>query len=163
MNPTPELTPSAADKLNSVDVFEAARRLNELWNSSAHAVSADHIEWQCDTWGSGRGNGSWEETAIFAVVAERFQLETFRNREERDELVVMVPLERFADVAELIGRLGEEAEAWPWLVWDDDVDEHIDDDEALRRQIAVAADILGLSPDALAVDDQLLETLRIID
>ena len=38
---------------STLDVFQAAAWLDEVWNSTAHAISADLIKWQCTTWGSG--------------------------------------------------------------------------------------------------------------
>ena len=133
-----------------VDVFAAARWLDDLWNSSARAISPDEVEWMCGTWGSGRGRGYWTETATFTVVAQVFGLRTGRNHEGRDEAIVWVPLERFSEVAELIERLGEDPEEWPWF-----------DEEAERREVEVAAEVLGLSPAVLAEDADLLEVLRI--
>lgn len=133
-----------------VDVFAAARWLDDLWNSSAKAVSPEEIAWQCNTYGSGRGRGYWVETATFAVVAQVFGLRTSRNFEGRDEAIVWVPLERFPEVAEFIERLGEDLEEWPWL-----------EEEAEGREVEVAAEVLGLSPAALAEDTDLLELLRI--
>ena len=133
-----------------IDVFAAARWLGELWNSSAKAISPDEVEWMCGTWGSGRGRGYWTETATFTVVAQRFGLRTGRNFEGRDEAIVWVPLKRFPEVADVIERLGEDPEEWPWL-----------DEEAEGRELDVAAEVLRLSPAALAEDADLLELLRI--
>lgn len=140
-------------KIASGDVFVAARWLADLWNSSAKAVSSDEIEWQCNTWGSGRGCGDWLDTAKFAVVSEAFGLRTWRDYDGRDELVVAVPLAKFPAVATLIQRLGEEPEAWPWL------DEDLYGDT--ERQISTAAEELGLSRAALAANTDLLDALRI--
>lgn len=134
----------------AADVFAAARWLDELWNSTAKAVSPTLIEWQCTTWGSGRGGGDWTETATFLLIAALFGLDTGRNREGRDELVVWVPLDKFDQIAELIDRLGEEAEAWPWL-----------DEEDGSDQIAVAAQALGREVSELDGNPDLLEALRI--
>lgn len=132
------------------DVFAAARWLDDLWNSAARAVSPNLIEWQCTTWGSGRGFCDWTEIATFLLVAELFRLDTSRNREGRDELIVLVPLAYFAEVRALIERVGEEAELWPWLGEDDE-----------NRQLAIAATALGRSVAELADDVDLLEVLRI--
>jgi hypothetical protein len=56
------------------DVFAAARWFGSLWNSSARAVSATELEWQCNTWGSGRGTPDWLDSAIFDLVIKRFDL-----------------------------------------------------------------------------------------
>ena len=134
----------------AIDVFAAARWFDTLWNSTAKAVSPDEVEWQCTTWGSGRGCGDWTQTAIFILTAEVFGFQLGRNCDGRDELVVPVPLDRFPQVVRLIERLGEEAESWPWL--------HEDDQD---RQILVAAEVLGIPAAAVAEDIELLEALRI--
>jgi hypothetical protein len=143
-------TPAMGVTGPAVDAFAAARWFEMLWNSTARAVSADRVEWQCTTWGSGRGGGDWLETAVFSVVAAVFDLPTSRNYDGRDELVVLVPLERFADIVGLIDRLGEEPEGWPWLREDDP-----------DRQIELAAEVLGISAAAVADDIDLLDALRI--
>lgn len=139
------------------DVFGAARWMDELWNSTARAVSPELIEWQCNTWGSGAGRGDWTEYGTFALVAEAFGLTTSSNYDARDELIVMVPLEKFVDVATLIDRIGEDPEGWPWL---GELDEE-DDDENYRRQMVVAAEVLGRPVEDLVADMDLLETLRL--
>jgi hypothetical protein len=136
------------------DVFAAARWLGALWNSSAKAVSPNEIEWQCNTWGSGHGRGDWLDTANFLVAAAAFGLSTSQNWEGRDELVVTVPFDQFPRVADLIDRLGDEPEAWPWTT-----EEEADDD--LDGQIAIAAETLKLPRSALAENNDLLEALRI--
>ena len=132
------------------DVFGAARWLDQLWNSTAKAVSPDLIEWQCQTWGSGRGCGDWAHIGTFVLVAEACGLSTSRNREDRDELIVMVTPDRFPAVAALIERLGEDPEAWPWY-----------DEEDEDKQIAVAAQVLGKTVTDLTDNEDLLEALRI--
>lgn len=133
-----------------LDVFAAARWLGELWNSSATAVSADRIEWQCNTWGSGRGFGDWIDTALFLVVSEVFGLSTGKNYDGRDELVVSVPMSEFPRIAQLISRLDRmEPEAWPWL------------DEEVEDPVSVAAEFFELSRAEVADDAGLLDALRI--
>ena len=138
--PEPEVT----------DVFAAARRFGEEWNSTARAVSPNLIEWQCNTWGSGRGRAYWLETANFDVVARVFRLDTSWNWDARDELIVSVPLELCGDILRLIDKLGEEPESWPWL-----------DEDDRDGQIRMAAEVLGFPVDVMADDDDLLEILRI--
>jgi hypothetical protein len=135
------------------DVFAAARWLGAQWNSSARAVSAHEVEWQCTTWGSGRGRADWLETASFDVAAAAIGLQTSRNWEGRDELVVTVPLDQFRQVADLLDRLGDEPEAWPWL------DEDVEDD--LESQISIAAKTLALSPAVIEDNHDLRSALRI--
>ena len=137
----------------STDVFAAARWLDSLWNSSARAVSANGIEWQCRTWGSAHRGGDWLDTASFLVAAAAFGLALSQNWDGRDELIVSVPFDQFPQVAELLERLGEEPEAWPWLA--EDVEDVRD------GQIAVAAETLGLSPSEVTQNTALLEALRI--
>lgn len=79
-----------------------------------------------------------------------FGLRTSSNFEGRDEAIIWVPLERFPEVAEFIAQLGEDPEEWPWL-----------DEEAEGREVEMAAEVLGLSPAALAEDTDPLELLRI--
>jgi hypothetical protein len=148
---TPTAVP-ATDPSHTVatDVFAAARWFDSLWNSSAKAVSAEELEWQCTTWGSGCGRGCWEQTATFTLVAAVFGLRSWPNPDGRDELVVSVPLARVPEIVRLIDRLGEEAECWPWF-----------EEEDRERQVSVAAEILGLSPTAVADDVDLLAALRI--
>lgn len=147
-----ETNTHAADPNDVVgaDVFAAARWFAELDNSTARAVTRDEIEWQCTTWGSGRGCANWAETATFSLVAQVFGLPSGRNFDARDELVVCVPLDRFPEIARLIRRLGEDPERWPWL-----------DEEDQDRQIALAAQVLGTTAAAVADDDDLLWALRI--
>jgi hypothetical protein len=133
-----------------IDVFAAARWFGMLWNSTAKAVSPDELEWQCTTWGSGRGGGDWTQSATFVLVVKLFDLRAWRNHDGRDELVVLVPLDLFPQLVGLIRRLGEDPEEWPWLTEDD-----------LERQIDVAAEVLGIAPSTLASDHDLLEVLRI--
>lgn len=135
------------------DVFSAAAWLGALWNSSAKAISVSEVEWQCDTWGSASGSGDWVETAAWHVAALVFDLETTRNADGRDELVVVVPLARFADLAAVLERLGEEAEEWPWF------DEAIYGDAG--AQIAVAARELAVSPGRITDTPGLMDVLRI--
>ena len=137
----------------STDVFAAARWLGAQWNSSARAVSAHEIEWQCDTWGSGRGGGDWLDTASFDVIASAFELETSRNWEGRDELIVTVPFDQFRQVADLLDRLGDEPEAWPWS------EEVVEDD--IESQISIAAKTLALSRSVIADNHDLRSALRI--
>lgn len=139
--------------VEEMDVFEAAAWLDDLWNSTARAVSATEIEWQCRTWGSGRGRCAWTDVALFLVVAEVFGLRSGRNFDGRDETIVWVPFETFPRVAKLIDRLTEtdEPESWPWF-----------DDEVEDRQVAVAAEVLGISEAELVANDRLLEALRIV-
>lgn len=132
------------------DVFRAACWLGSLWNSSAKAVSATEVAWQCDTWGSGRGRGDWIETANFHVAAAAFDLNTTWNVDGRDELVVTVPLDKFPEVAATLARLGDESEGWPWLLEDERDD-----------QISVAAGELAMSPSAVASNPHLMKALRI--
>ena len=134
----------------ATDVFAAARWFDSLWNSTARAVGPNEIEWRCSTWGSGRGRGDWNETAIFILAAAAFNLRTWRNYDGRDELVVAVPLDRAPHLGQLIDRIGEEAEAWPWL-----------NEEDPDRQLDVAAETLGLSTAAVVDDANLLEALGI--
>jgi hypothetical protein len=133
------------------DPFTAARWLDDLWNSRGRAVGPDLVEWECRTWGSGRGRGGWEQVVLFCVVAERFGLATRCNDDERDELVVEVPLGSFEAVAQLIDRLGEEPESWPW--W------NIEDDP--ESQLALAAEVLDLPVAELEANDRLRKLLRI--
>ena len=134
----------------TTDVFAAARWFDELWNSTARAVSPEDVEWQCTTWGSGRGGGDWTDTAMFAVVIERFGLRSWRNREGRDELVVSVPLAVLPEVVALIDRLGEEPEDWPWV-----------HEEDPGQQLLLAAQVLAMPPAALVDQADLCEALRI--
>jgi hypothetical protein len=137
--------------LDAHDVFAAARWFDSLWNSTAKAVSFDTIEWQCSPWGSGRGRAYWTDTAIFDVTAAVFGLETSRNFDARDELIVSVPLDRLKEVVALVDRLEEEApDDWLWLSQND-----------RDEQIASAAQMLGLALDAVAENERLLEVLRI--
>jgi hypothetical protein len=134
----------------AMDVFAAARWFAELWNCTAKAVAPDEIEWQCTTWGSGRGFGDWTETAIFVLVAQLFGLPSGRNYDARDELLVWVPLDRVPSIVRLVDRLGQDPEAWPWLR-----------EEDRNRQVTIAADLLGVPASTMAGDDDLLEALRI--
>ncbi|GAB3435996.1 hypothetical protein GCM10027517_05490 [Phycicoccus ginsengisoli] len=134
-------------------MFGAAHWPDSLWNSHAKAVSVGLIEWQCATWGSGRGGGDWVETAAFHVAAAAFDLATSRNLGGHDELVVSVPLHTFSRIATVLHRLGDEVEDWPWF------GEGLDDDPDGR--IEVAACELGLAPSVLAGNEDLLESLRI--
>lgn len=140
-------TPAA---FQGFDVFAAARWLSDVWNSSAVALSLDRIEWQCNTWGSGRGFGDWADTAVLRVAAEVFDLPTGKNSDGRDELVVSVPMANFADIARLVSRLGRMGpEEWPWF------------DEDVEDPIGVAADFLQIPQAILAEDTDLLEALRL--
>lgn len=131
------------------DVFAAARWLDSLWNSNARAVSADLVEWQCNTWGSGQGRGYWTDTAVHVVVAAVLDLQTGSNDDGRDELIVWVPVDQFPHVHRLIDRLGENPEDWPWR-----------NEEDRERQLALAAEVLGISPAALADNGDLLDALQ---
>jgi hypothetical protein len=135
----------------TLDVFEAARWFDELWNSTAKAVKADLLAWQCTTWGSGRGHGDWTETALFVLMAEVFGLDTSRNYDGRDELIVSVPLNLVSEITGLIDRIGDFAESWPWLC---EEDPHL--------QVAQAAHVLGRPVSDLEEDADLLEALRIL-
>lgn len=132
------------------DVFGVARWFDQLLNSTARAVSPAEVEWQCRTPGSGRGRGDWERWALWDVVATFFCLPTATNHAGRDEVIVRVPLEQYGEIATLIERLGEDAGEWPWL-WEEDED----------RQVATAAEVLGLPAVALADDPELLRALGI--
>jgi hypothetical protein len=136
-----------------IGVFAAARWFNGVWNSTAKAVSVDMLEWQCSTWGSGRGSGDWLDTGLFRLVAEVFNLDTSRKSDGRDELVIRVPMEFVPEIVGLIEHLGESAEDWPWLT-----EEY---EEDLDLQIARAAEVLGLAAVDLAENGDLLEALRI--
>jgi hypothetical protein len=137
----------------TVDVFSAAQWLDASWNSRARATGPALIEWECRTWGSGRGRAMWEETVLFKIVATRFDLATRSNDEERNELVVEVPLDQFSAIAEVMDGLGDEPGLWPWC------DEDLEGD--LPRRIALAAEVLELQPEELENDQGLLELLRI--
>ena len=136
-----------------VDVFSAAMRMASLDNSTARAVSSDGIEWQCTSWGSGRGRAGWEDTAVFSVVAHTLGLSTGRNIEGRDELVVMVPLSLYPKVMALAARLGADApDMWPWM----------GDEEDWGDRLALAAKALDIEVDQLEADDELLELLGML-
>jgi hypothetical protein len=137
---------------HAADVFAAARWFETLWNSSAKAVSFEEIEWQCNTWGSGHGGGDWLDTALFEVVASRFEFRSWASN-EGDGLVIAVPLDQFSEVARLIDRLGEDAESWPWF------GEELEDDR--ERQIATAAEVLDMPTTELDCNAELLAALRI--
>ena len=137
-----------AAKGSEDDVFAAAEWLDGLSNSSAWAVSPDEIAWQCNTWGSGHGGAGFEDVGTFLLVSELFSLPTGRNRDGRDERIVSVPLERFAEVRQLIVRLGDGPSDWPWYGEDD-----------WEHQVAVAAQVLGLSAGAIADNDDLMWAL----
>lgn len=131
-----------------MDVFQAARWFDSLWNSRARAISADELEWQCTTWGSGRGRAQIEEVGLFQLVAHRFQLKTGRG--DRDELIVLVTLQKSADIMAFVERVGEATEDWPWV-------REEDYDDRLR----VAAEVLQLPIDDLMSDEELLDLLSI--
>lgn len=134
----------------ATDVFEAARWLDSQWNSSAKAVAPDEIEWQCNTWGSGRGRGYDDYAAIFHVIIAAFDLRKWCNKEGRDELVVAVPLDRFARIAQMIQRVDQdEPGSWPWA------------DEDSEDPIADAAEHLDMSRSELIGNAPLLEALRL--
>jgi len=137
----------------AADVYIAARWLDELWNSSARATAPDEIEWRCRTWGSGVGRCDWLDTASFVAVAAAFELRSWRSHCGRDELVVLVPFDRFDEIADFIVRLGDEPEQWEWLT------EELQGDR--NGQVAMAAEVLGISASALAANDALLAALRI--
>jgi hypothetical protein len=137
-----------AVELARLDVFDAALWFDSLWNSRARAVSAEVLEWQCTTWGSGRGRCQFEEVGLFLLVAHCFNLRTERG--DRDELIVLVSMPQAADIMAFIERVGEETEDWPWAGEEDD-------DDRLR----VAADTLGMAPDDLSSDGELLDLLSI--
>jgi hypothetical protein len=64
--------------------------------------------------------------------------------------VVAVPIQSFPRIARVIDRLDEdEPESWPWL--NDDVDD----------PVAIAAEVLEMSPIAVAENGDLLEALKI--
>lgn len=151
----------AKSKVAADDVFSAAEWFSMLWNSSAKAVAFDKVEWQCNTWGSGRGAGSWEDWGLFALVAKRFDLATFGNDDARDELVIAVPLDRMADIVKLVDDIGENCEEWPWLV-EDDGDEELDDEAYEMKRIVAASAALGVPVEVLAADGEWLELLRLI-
>lgn len=154
MTETNSTAAGAADTIDhGADVFAAARWFESLWNSCAKAVSVDEIEWQCKTWGSGQGGGDWLGTAVFQVVATRFAFRSWASSDERDELVIAIPLEQFGEVARLIDRLGEEPESWPWFA------EEFEDDR--ECQIAKAAEVLDLPATELEWNAELLAALRI--
>ena len=150
------MTELLKQKANPIDVFAAARWLGELWNSTARAVSLDTVEWQCKTWGSGRGAGVWLDVAVFKVVAETFELETWWNVDGRAELVVSVPLEQFPRVVDLIDELGEDPESWPWFC-----EEAYEADNVQAAQIVLAAQVLGLPAILIADRPAFLEALGI--
>jgi hypothetical protein len=144
-----EMTVNGVDvDVKTTDVFGAAVWLEELGNGPARAASLDLVEWQCSTWGSGRGRGEMEDIGLFHLVARVLSLETGRNREGRDELIVYVPFESFAAVAALIEEIGGDTQSWPWLLEDDEDDQ--------RR---VAASVLGTTVADLVGDGDLLATL----
>lgn len=151
MVPPEDISPEIAAAASSV--FTAAEWLGSLWNSSAKATSFEEIEWQCNTWGSGRGAGDWIETALFHIAAAAFDLSTTRSFAGRDELVVNVPLAKFRQVAVALARLGDEAEAWPWF------DEDVEGDHF--GQIEIAACELGLTAADVADNAALLDALHI--
>ena len=138
-----------------VDVFTAARWLGGLWNSSAKAVAVDELEWQCNTWGSGLGGGDWLDWGLFVLVVEVLGLDSWRNREGRNELVVSVPMVQFAQVVVLIERIGEDPECWPWL----DVDE--DGDDGRDRGLEAAAGVLGITVEEIMANVRLLDVLHV--
>lgn len=141
---------------DTADIFSAARWFDGLWNSAARAVSPSSLEWQCATYGSGEGRAYWEDTVIFDVVVALFNLPIESNWRGRDELVVTVPLDLAPAIMAVINGIGEdEPSSWPWR--DEDVEE---DREA---QIALAADALGIRPEGLAGNVELLRLLRIDD
>lgn len=136
------------------DIFSAASWFDDLWNSTARAVSPSTLEWQCCTYGSGKGRAYWEYTAIFDVVVAMFDLPTESNWSGRDELIVTVPLELVPAIMEVIECLDQDdPSSWPWM------DEDVAGDR--KAQIAVAAESLGVLPEDLACNDKLLRLLRI--
>jgi hypothetical protein len=132
------------------DIFAGAQSLDQIWNSSAHAVGPDEILWQCDTWGSGRGRCSPEESAIHLVVAHVLNLKTSYNWDARDELEVRIPLDAVERAIELAEAL-EDTDSWPWH----------DDDLSVTQKVALAAKALGLSAKVVRMDNDLLDLLRI--
>ncbi|WP_028638865.1 hypothetical protein [Nocardioides sp. URHA0032] len=145
-----QMQPTLDPTLDAVatDVFDAARWLDSQSNSSAKAVAPDEIEWQCNMWGSGRGRGYEDDAAIFYVIIAAFDLRTWCNKEGREELVVAVPLDRFARIAQMIDRLDQdEPGSWPWA------------DEDSEDPIADAAEYLEMSPSELLGNAPLLEAL----
>jgi len=134
----------------TTDAFGAARWFDELSNSRARAVSPELIEWECRTWGSGRGRGAWTDAVLFTLVAKLFALDTGKNRDGRDELIVWVPLERFAEIAGLIERIGEVPEDWPWLDGDSDT------------ALSAAAAALGRTVGELEEDYGLRKALQLV-
>jgi hypothetical protein len=103
-------------------------------------------EASADVFAAARWLGSvWNSSARAVSACE--------NWEGRDELVVTVPFDQFPQVADLLDRLGEEAEAWPWG------EEEVEDD--LEGQITVAAETLALSRSVVADNSDLRRALRI--
>jgi hypothetical protein len=87
------------------------------------------------------------------VAAAAFGLEASRNYEGRDELIVTVPFDQFPQVADLLDRLGDEPEAWPWSA------EEAEDNRS--RQVAIASQALALPQPMLADNPDLLRALRL--
>ena len=144
----------------ATDVFDVAAWLEELGGGPAKAVSADMVEWMCSTWGSGQGGGDRLDTGLFILVATVFGLDTWCNKAGRLELVVSVPVQRFAAIETLINLIGVDVESWPWLCIDDDDDDRNDegeDDEDPR--LVLAASILGTTVAYLSSDTRLLRAL----
>jgi hypothetical protein len=135
---------------STMDVFSASRWFASLPNSKARATGPDTLEWQCRTWGSGRGGGVWADTFMFIIAAERFKLRTWRDDEARDTLVVEVPMGLLVEIFGLIERLGEDPESLPWCFADE-----------REEQVAIAAEVLKLRPEELEDDYEFLELLRI--
>lgn len=137
----------------SMDVFAAARWLDRVDNGVARAVSLETVEWKCRTWGSGEGCAYSWDYALFSLVAAVFDLSTSCDCEGRDELLVEVPLSRFADVAELVERVGDEFDgSWPWLGMD-----------AEGRELEATAEFLGMSVAELRGNPDLLFVLDLND
>lgn len=142
----------------ATDVFEVAAWLEELGGRPAKAVSADMVEWMCSTWGSGKGGGDRLDTALFILVATLYDLDTWCNKAGRHELVVSVPVRRFAAIETLIDLIGVDAESWPWLLLDDD-DTNDEGGDGEDARLVLAALILGTSVAYLSSDNRLLKAL----
>ncbi|MFC7723613.1 hypothetical protein ACFQW6_00750 [Nocardioides sp. GCM10028917] len=147
-------TTTTTNAATALDVFQAAAWLDDLWNSTAHALSADLIKWQCTTWGSGFGSPDWTDTATFDVVAAALDLVTYTNEFGSDELIVEVPLEHFERVRQIIDGIGECSEGWPW---------HAEDVQELGFEavLRAAADALGMTETAILAKEDLCSVLRL--
>ncbi|MGO4604492.1 hypothetical protein [Terrabacter sp. 2YAF2] len=81
---------------------------------------------------------------MFTIVATVFNLEPWRNRDGRDELVVATPLSTSPRVAALIDRLGDDPADWPWFT-----------EEAEGRELDAAAEVLDVPTEVFAADPHL--------